>query len=98
MGVYVDDNEVLPSLPKKIIPLMRVETFGHYTDDQINSKFGTLISGLRRIRNLRISFLVIGGVFGVLAVVLGIVYCCKRKKEENEERPLNDSVLDTFEP
>lgn len=35
VAMYVDDNLALPDLPKKLIPLMRVEVLGYYPSDKV---------------------------------------------------------------
>jgi hypothetical protein len=44
--------------------------------------------------------MVIGGIFGLAGVVLGILLwrAKKRKNDAHSDRPLNDSVADNMEP
>ena len=80
VAVYIDDNTVFPSLQKKLIPIMRIENEGGYSDEQIAHKFIDLSHKLVNIYHLRVSLMVIGGILGAIG---GLTTSIRYRKGES---------------
>ncbi len=89
IAAYIDDNMAFPSLPHKMIPLMRVDITGSYTDAQMKQRFSELLDRLSNVVSIRVAFILLGGVFALFAAIVAVLYVMNRGKR-NQPALLED--------